>query len=155
MSQKRRFIYWDPDLEDQVQASDGDVIANVHGMDVVCGEAIAQYDVLIFDKTEKKAFKAKADTDSLRNVTLLALEAGAVGETIQCALPGNRIPGITVTPGDRYWLSKDTAGAIVDAAPKHKWVVVIGNAVQEMLDTDPPESAPALVFNPRVVMKLI
>lgn len=98
MTTARYPMYWDPILEDFVQFDpENDALQVVIGTTVTSGEAFSRGDFLYLKNSDRKWWKAKADSDSTYQAKVLALEDAAGADLeIQCALPSNDVPGLTL-----------------------------------------------------------
>lgn len=109
----------------------------------VCAVAVTTGQSLSVDANGKAAL-ADANVGGARQTRAIALEGGAIGQSIS-VLKRGRIAGFTITQAyDAPIFQSDTAGALADAAG----TVTVPVGVVEAL-TDNPTLTKVLFFNPR------
>lgn len=109
----------------------------------ICAAAVTAGQSLFVD-TDGKIDLADANVSGAQQTRALALEAGAIGQSINILFRG-RVYGFTITQAyDAPIFQSDTAGALADAAGTMTVPVGIIEAV-----SDDPTLTKLLFFNPR------
>ena len=110
---------------------------------VICAVAVTTGQSLFVD-TDGKADLADANVSGAQQTRHLALEAGAIGQSISVLTRG-RVFGFTITQAyDAPIFQSDTAGALADSAGSLTVPIGIIKAI-----SDDPTLTKVLDFNPR------
>ena len=89
------------------------------GFDATTFESVSNGDALYMRTSDGKVGKASASNGNLENALVVGFAESAVStdETVRVIVTGIKTMSVTIDPGDIYFLSPTTAGAITLTAP--------------------------------------